>query len=124
MATFWAACAEIWSAIKAFVSEVFRGPHSSFLKVALFLFCLYSIGSSITLSKSDLATSGKGFLTVVIVIFVFNLTTVWKGSFATMYAIKLGAFLSGFYFIIILAALINLFFMFVLGIVSIVKSKG
>ena len=124
MATFGAACAEIWSAIKAFVLEVFRGPHSNFIKVALFLFCLYSIGSSITLSKSDLATSGKGFLTVVIVIFVFNLATIWKGGFATVYAAKLGAFLSGFYFIIILAALINLFFMLILGIVSMVRHKG
>jgi len=122
--TFMAAVAEIWSGIKAFVSEVFRGAHSTFLKIAFFIYCFYSIGSSITLSKSDLATSGRGFLAVVIAIFLFNLATIWKGGFATVYATKLSAFFSGFYFIIILAALINLFFIVVLGIVSVVKSKG
>jgi hypothetical protein len=123
-ATFMAAVAEIWSGIKAFVSEVFSGSHSSFLKVAIFVYCFYSIGSSITLSKSDLATSGKGFLTVVIAIFVFNMATIWKGGFATVFATKLSAFFSGFYFIIILAAIINLFFILVLSIVSGIKSRG
>ena len=48
----------------------------------------------------------------------------FNNIFATVYATKLSAFFSGFYFIIILAALINLFFIVVLGIVSVVKSKG
>ena len=96
-------------------------------KVVLFIYLFYAIGSSVTLSSSDIKGAFRGFIYFVILLLVFNLATVWKGDFATRFFDKTGNYLSGFYFLIVLSMALNVVFigiLFLLGlIISPLKTK-
>jgi hypothetical protein len=101
--------------IRMFLHEVFNGQYSSWWRIVFLIYCLYSIGSSITLSPADLKTSGKGLLIITLLIFVFNMATIWKGNFATIWLTKASFVFSGFYSIMVLSLVVNLVFVAVLG---------
>jgi hypothetical protein len=98
-----------------FLHEIFHGQYSSWWRIVILIYCLFSIGSSITLSPADLKTSGKGVLIIILILFVFNLATIWKGNFATIWLTKISFVFSGFYSIMVLSLVINLLFLSVLG---------
>jgi hypothetical protein len=106
-----------WNILTVFINDVFHGKNSSWWKIVILLYCLYSIGSSITLSTSDIKTSVKGFLIIVAIIFVFNLVTIWKGDFAFEWLSKANPFLSGIYSIMILSLIVNLLFVLIISII-------
>ena len=91
-------------------------------KLVVLLFCVYSIGSSVTLSPSDINAALKGFLYFVIVLLLFNLITLWIGSFTQIALIKISSFLSGLYFLIILSILVNCAFIIFLFILKTIKT--
>lgn len=101
--------------ISMFLHEVFMGHFSSWWRIIILVFCLYSIGSSITLSPADLKTSGKGFLMITLLFFIFNLVTIWRGNFATVWLTKSSFIFSGFYSIMVLSLAVNLIFVAILG---------
>jgi hypothetical protein len=101
--------------IGSFLNVVFHGESSSWWKIALLIYCLYSIGSSITLSPADLKTSGKGLLIISILFFAFNLSTIWMGNFATIWLTKASYVFSGFYSIMVLSLVVNLVFVAFFG---------
>jgi hypothetical protein len=111
----------IWNVLTVFFKEVFHGKNSSWWKIAILIYCLYCIGSSITLSPSDIKTSVKGFLIIVVLFFVFNLATNWIGGFALDWLSKINPFLSGIYSIMILAMVVNLVFVVIISIILMVK---
>jgi hypothetical protein len=89
-------------------------------KLALFFYLFYAIGSSITLSGSDIKGAFRGFIYFVIILLMFNLSTIWIGSFAIDFFKKTNHFLSGFYFLIILSIGLNVIFiagLFLIGLV-------
>jgi hypothetical protein len=100
-------------------------------KVVLFIYLFYAIGSSVTLSSSDIKGASRGFIYFVILLLVFNLATIWKGDFATRFFDKTGNYLSGFYFLIVLSMALNVVFILILLALNFVislfpgnKSKG
>jgi len=107
----------IWNVLTVFTTDVFHGKSSTWWKIVILIYCLYSIGSSITLSTSDVKTSVKGFLIIVAIIFVFNLVTIWEGDFAIGWLTKANPFLSGIYSIMILALVVNLLFVVIISII-------
>jgi len=101
--------------VSMFLHEVFSGEYSSWWRILILVYCLYSIGSSITLNPADLKTSGKGLLIIILILFVFNLATIWKGNFATVWLTKVSFVFSGFYSIMVLSLIVNLLFLLILG---------
>lgn len=101
--------------ITMFLHEVFEGQYSSWWRIMILIYCLYSVGSSISLSPADLLTSGKGFLIISLLLFIFNLATIWKGNFATIWLTKASFLFSGFYSIMVLSILVLLVFVIILG---------
>lgn len=111
----------IWEGFKTYYTAVIHGENSTWWKIVILVYCIFSIGSSITLSKSDIVTAKDGLLFVIVLIVIFNLFTVWKSDFAMSYVVKLSSLLSGFYFIIILSLVLNLIFMLILGVIFKIK---
>lgn len=113
------------------IADIYRvviGNHGDYWwKVVLFIYLFYAIGSSVTLSSSDIKGAFRGFIYFVILLLVFNLATIWKGDFATRFFDKTGNYLSGFYFLIVLSMALNVVFigiLFLLGlIISPMKTK-
>jgi hypothetical protein len=93
---------------------LFSGPGSSWWKLIIFLYLVYSIGSSITLSMEDIRGALKGFLVFVLLLLVFNLATVWIGGFTLDFFRKISNLFTAFYFLIILSILLNVAFILIL----------
>lgn len=106
----------IMDTLRNYVSIVFMGEKSTWWKILLLIYLLYAIGSSITLSSADIRGSAGGFLFFSGALLAFNLGTLWIGNFTLEFFRYLSAFFSGFYFLIILAMMVNLVFALVLGI--------
>lgn len=102
--------------------EILTGPKTTWWKLVLFFYLFYAVGSSITLSGSDIKGASRGFLYFLIVLFVFNVATLWLGSFTINFFKQVNQYLSGFYFLIILSMGLNIVFIVVLFLFNVLLS--
>ena len=102
---------------------ILTGPKTNWWKLVLFFYLFYAVGSSITLSTSDIKGAFRGFLYFVIVLLLFNICTLWLGSFAIDFFRKINHYLSGFYFLIIVSMGLNIIFIIVLFLFNLLLSQ-
>ena len=111
----------IWNSLISFSSIVFVGSAAVWWKSILLIYILYSTGSSMTLSKSDVGSAISGFLWLIIIFLVFNLITLWIGNFVIDFLGRIVGYISGFYFLLILSTIANLLFITVLFLLNLIK---
>jgi len=111
----------IWNSLISFSSIVFVGSAAVWWKSALLIYILYSVGSSMTLSKSDVGSAISGFLWLIIIFLVFNLITLWIGNFVINFLSRIVGYISGFYFLLILSMIANVLFISVLFLLNLIK---
>jgi hypothetical protein len=63
------------------VSGIFAAHNFATWQLYLFVYLTFTIGSSIILSPSDIKGALKGLSVILILVFIFNLATVWAGDF-------------------------------------------
>lgn len=102
---------------------ILTGPNTNWWKLVLFFYLFYAVGSSITLSTSDIKGAFRGFLYFVIVLLLFNICTLWVGNFAIDFFRKINYYLSGFYFLIIVSMGLNIIFIIVLFLFNLLFSQ-
>jgi hypothetical protein len=107
------------------VWETFRFilANSNWLKMVLFFYLFYAIGSSISLSSSDIKGAFRGFIYFVVLLLFFNIATIWKGNFVLDIFSRTSNYFSGFYFLIILSIGLNIVFIVVLWLIGLVVSQ-
>jgi len=113
-----------WNNIGSYLMFVFTSDKTSIIKIFIFTYLMFSIGSSISLSKADVENGLDGFLYFMLSLFVFNLLSLWIGDFMLKLATELLKLFSVFYFILLLSILINLLFTVALSILLKLKSPG
>ena len=101
---------------------IFYGSNSIWWKMLIFLYILFSVGSSVTLSKSDISSSVGGFLFFVIVLLLFNLATTWYSVISNTLFTYVTPLISIVNVLILFAMLFNLIFSLILFPASILKS--
>lgn len=89
-------------------SSVFHNNQVRWWHITLMFYLLLSIGSSITLSRSDVKTAFWGLLMMVFLSFLFNLSTGWMEGFSEQVFRSIGVFISLFSAIMIMALLLNI----------------
>lgn len=94
------------------------GPSSDFFKVIVLIYFLYAIGSSITLSRSDIKGSIDGFIFFVLALLIFNLISSWIGDFTLWLLTESFMIFFSFYFLMLLSIIINLVFVGILSILA------
>ena len=104
-----------------FYKLVFSPNSNMWWKSILYIYILYSIGSSMTLSSSDIKSSLSGFLWVIVFFLLFNLVTFWIGNFMAVFLLKIAKYIAGFLFLLLLALIANLVFIVVLFILNLIK---
>lgn len=114
--------ADLLKSLKSMQELLFTGATVVWWKSALILYILYSAGSSMTLSKSDVGSALQGFLWVVILCLIFNLCTLWIGNFATDFLTTHIRYISAFYFLLILSFFTNLLFSIILLVMNLIKN--
>ncbi|HPE86842.1 MAG: hypothetical protein PHT77_01920 [Bacteroidales bacterium] len=98
-----------YAAIGAF-RDIFSGENWSSVWFYVFLYLVFAIGSSVTLSPADMKGASKGFLYLVIFLLVFNALTLWMGRFmneVSIFFARITGFMNAY---ILLAAFLNLIF--------------
>ena len=105
----------------SFYNVVFSQNSTTWWKVILYFYILYSIGSSMTLSSSDIASSISGLIWVVIFFLLFNLLTLWLGNFMAVFLSKIALYFTGFLFLLILSFITNTGFILVLFVLNLIK---
>jgi hypothetical protein len=90
------------------LSTLFKPENLKRWQFWLFLYILISIGTSITLSPSDIKGTASGFVSIFGLAFLFNLLTAWAGSFATNFAAQISKHLGSFYGLLIFSIILNL----------------
>jgi hypothetical protein len=98
----------------SYLNLVFYGDRSSWWKIVILVYLLYAVGSSVSLSPSDINGSASGFAVFLVVLLLFNLTTLWIGDFTLNFFRTISFYFSGLYFLIILSIMINLIFILIL----------
>jgi len=111
----------IWNSLITFSTMVLMGS-AVWWKSVLLIYILYSTGSSMTLSKSDVGSAISGFLWLIIIFLVFNLITLWIGNFVIDFLGRIVGYISGLYFLLILSMIANLLFCSILLILNLIKN--
>ena len=114
----------VWESLVNYLISIWSAEKSTCWKVTLLAYALFSIGSSMTLSKSDVLSAWKGFLIIILLFFIFNLSTLWIGNFTESLINKTGTVVLAFCFIMLLSAFINLFFLILILIVRSIKNNA
>jgi len=117
------AAVNIGKGIWEYMEFILTGPKTNWWKLVLFFYFFYAVGSSITLSTSDIKGAFRGFLYFVIVLLLFNICTLWVGNFAIDFFRKINYYLSGFYFLIIVSMGLNIIFIIVLFLFNMLLSQ-
>jgi len=74
----------------------------------VYIYLVFAIGISVTLSPPDIKGALGGFIVIVILIFIFNLATVWARDFTSNIIIGTAGYYFLFYTIIFLILLVNI----------------
>ncbi len=111
----------IWNNLLSFFNLIVPGGSRLWWKLALLIYILYSVGSSMTLSKPDVGSAFYGFIWLLIFLLIFNLITLWMGGFATNYLEKGVKYISGFYFLLILTLVSNFLILMMLFVLNLLK---
>ena len=71
------AIAVVWNGVRTLCMGLFTGENLTDWRLYLFLYVVFCIGSSITLSPADMKGAGRGLGAFVAVFFLFNIVTYW-----------------------------------------------
>jgi hypothetical protein len=98
----------LWTSSTSLLCEVFSWHNLSTWQLYAFIYLAFAIGSSITLSPSDIKGALKGFSVIIILIFIFNLATAWAGNFTSNIVTGTAGYISIFYTAMFLILLLNI----------------
>lgn len=113
-ATFYA----VYDVLMNFLKVILQNNNEVWWKYLLFFYLLFSIGSAISLSKSDIKGSLQGLLLFILLILLFNLSTYWIGNFATTIFAFIAQLMTSFYLILLVSIIFNLGFLLFLWMIN------
>lgn len=102
--------------------NVFYGHNSNWWKLLIFIYLIFSVGSSVTLSKSDVSASVGGFAFFVGVLLLFNLATVWYSPISARFFAFISPALSIICILIVFAMVFNVLFSLILLLTHFIKT--
>ena len=111
----------IGTTLVAIFKEIFQPAHFQQWQFYVFLYLVFAIGNSITLSPSDLHSAGLGFLFFVLFLLVLNGVTGWMGDFLMRGILGLSPVLIQFEILMLVALFLNILVAVVILVFLLVK---
>ncbi|MGE0562741.1 MAG: hypothetical protein AB7O47_13060 [Flavobacteriales bacterium] len=108
----------IYDGLMSTIKVIVNQENTAWWKYLLFFYLLFSIGSAISLSQSDIKGSFSGLLLFIALILLLNLSTLWAGNFVTVLFTKISGLFSGFYLMLLLSIVFNLGFLLLLWLIG------
>ena len=103
------------------INEIYISLKDNYIQLIIFSFIIFSVGSSISMSPSDIEGSKMGFFYFVGLLTLFNVVTLWFGDFSSGAIHFLEGYISIIYPIIILSIVLNIIFAAILVVLKISK---
>jgi len=114
------AIASVWNGVRMLYTGLFTGENLTDWRVYLFLYAVFCIGSSITLSPADMKGAGRGLAAFMGVLFFINVATYWIIDNNLAEALRyFTRYYSFFYTTMLFAIALNVMAVFALFILSI-----
>ncbi len=98
----------LWNSSGHLFLEIFSWQHLSSWQLYAFIYLVFAIGSSITLSPSDIKSALVGLIIIVALLFILNLATVWAGNFVSNAITGIASYYALFFTIVYLIILVNI----------------
>lgn len=122
------------SELTAFIQLTSRNMHTLFQlllsrrallswQLYTLLYLIISVGSSITLSFSDLVSTTKGFRLILYLLLAFNLGTLWLGNFADHLFIQISQLYQLFYGMMLFVLIFNTLIYLLLLLITTVRRR-
>jgi len=99
--------ADVKQSTLAILASLFNPANLLSWKFYLFMYLTFAVGSSIQLSGPDIEGAISGFTTLVTILLLFNLGTLWLGNFASDSFLYISRFYGFFYAIMIFVLVLN-----------------
>ena len=97
----------VWGALSNLAVTLVSSETLLGWKFYVFVYIAFSVGSSITLSRSDIHGAQRGFLALALILFVAQLCTLWMGDHANQVALSLGQLFAPFYVVLLFALVVH-----------------
>lgn len=101
---------------------LFNGPNTSWFKLLIFFYIMFSVTSSMKPSSPDVQTTKFGLSFISGALLIFNLLTLWIGNFALRLFEMASNFFVPLYSLLLLCLVINVCFILTLSSLLTVKS--
>ena len=98
----------LWHSASGLLAGIFSWQAFNGWRVYVFLYLVLAVGSSLALSLSDIKSSLKGFILILILLVVFNLATAWMSDFTYKLLLGLAGYLGPFFGLALFVAMLNL----------------
>lgn len=92
----------------SFLGSIFSWHHFTTWQLYLFIYLVFAIGSSITLSPPDIKGTLIGLSVIMVMIFIFNLVTVWAGNLTSNIFSHASGYFIIFYAVMFFTLLMNI----------------
>jgi hypothetical protein len=92
----------------SFLESIFSWHHFATWQLYVFIYLAFAIGSSITLSPLDIKGTLIGLSVILVLIFIFNLVTVWVGDLTSNIFSKTSGYFIIFYAVMFFTLLMNI----------------
>lgn len=118
----------IWDALILALAYLLKRENLSDWRFYIFLYIAFSIASSMILSWPDIWTTILGFATILIVLFLFNLFTLWSGQVIQDVVREIASAGSSFYgmllFVLMMNCVIAAFVFIIHSIFTLIRKPG
>ena len=92
----------------SFLGSIFSWDHFATWQLYVFIYLAFAIGSSITLSPPDIKSTLIGLSVILVLIFIFNLVTVWAGDLTANIFSRTSGYFIVFYAVMFFTLLMNI----------------
>jgi hypothetical protein len=92
----------------SFLGSIFSWQHFATWQLYLFIYLVFAIGSSITLSPPDIKGTLIGLSVILVLILIFNLVTVWAGDLTSNIFSHASGYFIIFYAVMFFTLLMNI----------------
>ncbi|MFP4665035.1 MAG: hypothetical protein ACLFM1_11470 [Bacteroidales bacterium] len=108
----------IWIVLTDLLPVLLDALSKQWWKALIVLYVLFSAGSALALSKSDIASAASGLKYIFVLFLIFNLIFLWAGDFTGMLVTQIATFLSGIFLLMLMSVIINGVFLLILFVLT------